>query len=257
MAILFKQTNILEPLPHNANITSLLSVFWLLTPFSGFEKKIPADGIRIGKSIIFAKKYQVIMYIYKFRVLNDEVDGFVRDFEIGAKQTFKDFHDAMLKNIKGLNPKELASFYICDRKWNKVKEITLLDMDADMEEFQQEENLDEQDQYLRNKKTIMDEAVLCHFIDDPHQRMIYEQDFMHPHPFYIELIKSSEGKEGKNYPICTHSSGELPKPLNLRKEDDFDDLLEEEDAYSEEDDFFDSEDLEGLSTDLSEDLGLM
>lgn len=198
------------------------------------------------------------MYIYKFRVLNDEVDGFVRDFEIGAKQTFKDFHNAIIEHIKGLNAKELASFYICDRKWNKVKEITLLDMDADTDEFQQEEETEEHDQYLRNKKTTMDEAVLCHFIDDPHQRMIYEQDFMHPHTFYIELIKSAEGKEGKKYPACTHSCGELPKPLHLRKEEDFDDLLEEENSFdTDEDDYYDSDDLDSLSTDLSEDLGLM
>ncbi|MBO4403265.1 MAG: hypothetical protein J5792_06265 [Bacteroidales bacterium] len=198
------------------------------------------------------------MYIYKFRVLNDETDGFVRDFEIGAKQTFKDFHNAIIENVKGLNAKELASFYICDRKWNKVKEITLLDMDADMEEFQQEEEIEEQDQYLRNKKTTMDEAVLCNFIDDPHQRMIYEQDFLHPHTFYIELIKSCEAKENKKYPLCTHSCGELPKPLHLRKEEDFDDLLEEENSFdADEDDYYDSDDLDGLSTDLSEDMGLM
>ena len=61
------------------------------------------------------------MYIYKFRLLYDEIEGFVRDYEIGAKQTFKDFHDIILKSIPGLDPKELASFYICDRKWNKLK----------------------------------------------------------------------------------------------------------------------------------------
>ena len=45
------------------------------------------------------------MYIYKFRLLYDEIEGFVRDYEIGAKQTFKDFHDIILQSIKGLDPK--------------------------------------------------------------------------------------------------------------------------------------------------------
>ena len=75
------------------------------------------------------------MYIYKFRLLYDEIEGFVRDYEIGAKQTFKDFHDIILQSIKGLDPKELASFYICDRKWNKLKEITLFDMNSEVESF--------------------------------------------------------------------------------------------------------------------------
>ncbi|MBO4281622.1 MAG: hypothetical protein J5873_00305 [Bacteroidales bacterium] len=199
------------------------------------------------------------MYIYKFRLLYDEVEGFVRDFEIGAKQTFKDFHLAILDSIKGLNPQELASFYLCDRKWNKLKEITLVDMESEVEAFANaadDENEDTQDQYLVTEKTTMENAVLSQFINDPHQRIIYEQDFLHLHTFYIELIKSMEGKEGKTYPVCTHSSGELPKPVNIKEDTGFQDFLEENE--DEEDElFYDEEDLEGLSTDLDEAMDLL
>lgn len=197
------------------------------------------------------------MYIYKFRLLNDDIEDFVRDYEIGAKQTFKDFHDIILQSIKGLDPRELASFYICDRKWNKLKEITLFDMDSEVESFKNEtdEDMEDQDQYLVTEKQTMAETVISQFINDPHQRIIYEQNFLNINTFYIELLKSFEGKEEKKYPVCTHSSGELPKPVKLET-DDFDDLLddmEEED----EDMFYDDEDLDGLSTDLNEDLGFM
>ena len=192
------------------------------------------------------------MYIYKFRLLYDEIEGFVRDYEIGAKQTFKDFHDIILQSIKGLDPKELASFYICDRKWNKLKEITLFDMSPDEESGETDEESDSQ--YLIAKKDVMSEAIISQYINDPHQRIIYEQDFLHLHTFYIELIKSMEGKEGKTYPVCTHSSGEMPKPVNL-KDDDFEDLMDDPDL-EEDESFYDDEDLDGLSTDLTEELGL-
>ena len=192
------------------------------------------------------------MYIYKFRLLYDEIEGFVRDYEIGAKQTFKDFHDIILQSIHGLDPKELASFYICDRKWNKLKEITLFDMSPDEEGGEADEESDSQ--YLIAKKDVMSEAIISQYINDPHQRIIYEQDFLHLHTFYIELIKSMEGKEGKTYPVCTHSSGEMPKPVNL-KEDDFEDLLDDPDL-EEEEAYYDDEDIESLSTDLTEELGL-
>ena len=195
------------------------------------------------------------MYIYKFRLLYDEIEGFVREYEIGAKQTFKDFHDIIIQSIKGLNPKELASFYICDRKWNKLKEITLFDMDSDADTLEQEvDEEDPQHQYLTTKKQVMSETILNQCINDPHQRIIYEQDFLHLHTFYIELIKSMEGKEGKTYPVCTHSSGEMPKPVNL-KEDDFEDLIDDSDL-EEEEAFYDDEDIDSLSTDLTEELGL-
>ncbi len=197
------------------------------------------------------------MYIYKFRLLYDEIEGFVRDYEIGAKQTFKDFHDIILQSIKGLDPKELASFYICDRKWNKLKEITLYDMDSEVEGFQNETaetDGEEQDQYLVTEKTVMSDAIISQYINDPHQRIIYEQDFLHLHTFYIELIRSMQGKEDRSYPVCTHSSGEFPKPINL-KDMEFDDMaddLEQEDT----EDYYDEEDLDGLSTDLNDELGL-
>lgn len=198
------------------------------------------------------------MYIYKFRLLYDEVEGFVRDFEIGAKQTFKDFHEVILNSIKGLNPQELASFYICDRKWNKLKEITLVDMESEVEAFSNEaDEADEaQDQYLVTEKTTMENAVLCQYINDPHQRIIYEQDFLHLHTFYIELIKSLEGKEGQTYPVCTHSSGEIPKPVNIKEEAGFQNFLDENED-DEDELFYDDEDLEGLSTDLDETMDLL
>lgn len=193
------------------------------------------------------------MYVYKFRLLFDDVDDFVRDYEILAKQTFKDFHNCIINSIKGLSPDELASFHICDRKWNKHREITLVDMSNDSDfGDEEEEKMDEEEK--KEPTIIMEHAKISDFIDDPHQRIIYEHDFLHIRTFYIELLKSFESTSEKKYPICTFSAGELPqKNLMITHENDF---FEEEnvmDVTEEEIDdevYFDESELEGFNSDF-------
>jgi len=181
------------------------------------------------------------MYTYKFRLLFDDVEDFVRDYEILAEQTFKDFHDIILQSISGLDMRELASFYVCDRRWEKAKEITLIDMDED-------ENLDKSIAYL--PKYVMSEAILSDFIDDPHQRLIYEYDFLNIKTFYVELLKAFESDPEKAYPRCTFSSGEMPKLAeNINPELD-DDTVEENDMDNDNEDYYNDEDFESLSSDI-------
>jgi len=182
------------------------------------------------------------MYTYKFRLFFDEVEDFVRDYELLANQTFLDFHDIIVQSIDGLDGKELASFYVCDSNWSKVKEITLLDMDDKEEECDQSQI----------PKTTMEEAVLSDLIDDPHQRLIYEYDFLNLKTFFIELIKSAESSDELTYPRCTAAMEELPKRLNASQKEEFDfsDLMEDDDDADEEEDFYSEEDLESLSNDI-------
>ena len=182
------------------------------------------------------------MYTYKFRLFFDEVEDFVRDFELLADQTFLDFHNIIIQSINGLDGKELASFYICDGNWHKIKEITLLDMD------------DKEDGYDQRHlpKIIMDDAILCDLIDDPHQRLVYEYDFLNLKTFFIELLKSSESNDESTYPRCTASAGELPKQTNISAKGDFDfsDLREDDFEEEESDDYYSKEDIESLSDDI-------
>ncbi|MDR1182040.1 MAG: plasmid pRiA4b ORF-3 family protein [Bacteroidales bacterium] len=184
------------------------------------------------------------MYIYKFRLLFDEVEDFVRDYEISAGQTFKEFHDIIVRTITGLGKQELASFYICDRRWEKKIEITLIDMDTDEDiNASDEENI---------SKMIMSDSVLSDFIDDPHQRLIYEYDFFNVKTFYIELLKTTEVKTRKKYPRCIHHAGEIPtsmfnlSPESLNLLDIEDDSLEDEEIK----DYYDEEDIQSLNEDI-------
>jgi hypothetical protein len=182
------------------------------------------------------------MYTYKFRLFFDEIEDFVRDYELLADQTFRDFHNIIIESIEGLSREELASFYVCDSNWNKTKEIRLIDMEDADEEFGSRQI----------PKTTMENAVLSDLIDDPHQLLIYEHDFLNQKTFFIELIKSSESNDELTYPRCTAAVKALPKPVNIPQKDafDFSDLIEDDDDADKEEDFYSQEDLDSLSNDI-------
>ncbi|MDR2410769.1 MAG: plasmid pRiA4b ORF-3 family protein [Bacteroidales bacterium] len=183
------------------------------------------------------------MYTYKFRLLFDEVEDFVRDYEILAEQTFEDFHNVIIESIAGLNDKELTSFYICDRRWEKKKEITLIDMGMDKDDNTREDDI---------PKMIMCECILSELIDDPHQRLIYEYDFFNLKTFYIELLKTYEVKTKKKYPQCVYAVGEMPISMFNLSQDEINashldnDMSEEEETK----DYYDEEDMRLLNDDI-------
>ncbi len=181
------------------------------------------------------------MYYYKFRVYFDDVEDFVRDIEILSTDNFQSFHNVLYEAI-GLKGNELSSFFICDKKWNKQKEITLIDMGD--EAVTAEPEYGEEDDFSTKSdipKTVMQNSLLKDFISDPHQQIIYEYDFLKPKVFYIELLKVQPEQTGVQYPRCSYKVKELPKEehltLPLSLENDF---MEEpsddfEDGYNDED----------------------
>ena len=187
------------------------------------------------------------MYTYKFRLFFDEVEDFVRDYEIFAKQTFKDLHDVIIKSIAGLDGQELASFYICDGRWERQREITLIDMNMDENSDVLLENKGNGETYI--SKTIMSDGVLSDFIEDPHQRLIYEYNFLNINTFYLELLKTFESEKTVKYPRCTHSVGEMPTASSNILDDDLDvDLNLEENVDNI--DYYDEEDFQSLNDDI-------
>ncbi len=136
------------------------------------------------------------MHVYRFRILIEDIDDFYRDIEIMASSTFEDFHKAIMQSID-LNGNEFASFYICDSRWNRKKEITIEDMGEDEE--------------IEDAPLVMSKCKLAEYIDDPHQRLIYVYDFLNMNEFYIELSKIVPADKKVKYPRCVRKSGMLPK----------------------------------------------
>lgn len=150
------------------------------------------------------------MHLYRFRLLYEEQDDFLRDFDILSSQTFLDFHNLIVESVE-LKGNELASFFLCDRNWRKKKEITLIDMQHTEEE--QQIDLDDDDRGSARLNKIptfeMAKVKIKDVIDDPHQRLLYEYDFLNPKTFYVELMKIIDADVNEKYPKCSKSMGKL------------------------------------------------
>ena len=61
--------------------------------------------------------------IFNFRIVSDEVDNFKREIQIDATATFLDLKKAICTCV-GYDATQMSSFFLCDRNWEKEKEIT-------------------------------------------------------------------------------------------------------------------------------------
>ena len=146
------------------------------------------------------------MQAYRFRILFEEQDDFLRIIEIKPGQTFKDFHDAILKSVE-IEGNELASFFVCDPLWNKQREITLIDMGIKLPDTDEDE--DGKPVNIPMPVMIMDDMKIRDVIEDPHQRILFEYNFLNPRVFYIELSKVVDADAKKVYPVCVKKEGTL------------------------------------------------
>jgi hypothetical protein len=176
------------------------------------------------------------MQVYRFRLLFEEQEDFLRDIEIKPGQTFKDFHDIILKSVD-IESNELASFFICDPGWSKQREITLIDMGVKTPDT----DFDDDERKPVNipiPVMIMDDVKIREVIDDPHQRILFEYNFLNPTTFFIELMKIVEGDPKKTYPICVKKEGTMtptatPNFLSFLDDPDEDAMLGELDKLIE------------------------
>ena len=138
--------------------------------------------------------------IYRFTIISDEVDDFVREIQIDPEATFYDFHEAILKSA-GYTNDQMTSFFICDDDWEKEKEITLEEMDDNPE----------------MDSWVMKETQLSELVEDEKQKLLYVFDYMTERCFFIELSEIITGKEmkGANAP---RKQVKLPsRPLILKR----------------------------------------
>lgn len=135
------------------------------------------------------------MHIYRFKITHDKEKEFLREIEIKSTSSFEEFHYAILKSLK-FDGKELASFYICDDKFDKQKEITLIDMMED-------------DSEAEDKPDIMHKAVIENYIESKGQKLIYEYDFLNLQTFYIKLADITAPDKNATYPRCITSKGKI------------------------------------------------
>lgn len=173
--------------------------------------------------------------VYRFVVLTDEDEAFIREFEFLESQTLLDFHNALQEELE-FDKSQIASFYMATESWEKEEEFTLFDMGAG--------------------SSTMENAILEEVIFRKNQKLLYVFDFFNDRALFVEYIGEVKEDENMEYPICTNSKGLPPKQVtfggvarkkynNLVVTDDDDDEIDED--VVDDEIFFEGDDEEGLS----------
>ncbi len=172
--------------------------------------------------------------IYRFTLISDESDEFLREIQIDPEATFYDFHEAILQSV-GYSNDQMTSFFICDDYWEKEKEITLEEMDDNPE-------ID---------SWVMADTTISEMVEDEKQKLLYVFDYMTERCFFIELSEIITGKSLNGGSQCTKKSGEAPKQVV-----DFDEMAAtatsldlNENFYGDQDFDMDELDMEGFGMD--------
>ncbi|MCD8030653.1 MAG: plasmid pRiA4b ORF-3 family protein [Bacteroides sp.] len=131
--------------------------------------------------------------IYRFTIISDEVDDFIREIQIDPEATFFELHEALLDSVQ-YTKDQMTSFFICDEDWEKEKEVTLEEMDDNPE-------ID---------SWVMSGTKLNELIEDEKQKLLYVFDYLTERCFFLELSEIITGKEIRQA-TCTRKEGDPPK----------------------------------------------
>lgn len=175
--------------------------------------------------------------ILRIKLTYSDDKGFFRIFEIHSEKTFLAFHHAIQQEM-GYEKGNMASFFLCDREWDRKEEITLMDMGNDL--------------VIKMPIHKMEDVVLDEFMDEEGQRMSYLFDFFSDRSFQLEVIESLDINETEPL-ICIQRQG-TPPPQNLMV-DEFGDIVHDKKkslnrnqseintlSLDEQDDFFEESD---------------
>ena len=130
--------------------------------------------------------------VYKFVVLSDEDESFVREFEFLDTHTLLDFHN-MLQDELEFDKSQMASFFMATDNWEKEEEFTLFDMGTG--------------------SSTMESAVLEDIIFRKNQKLLYIFDFFNERALFVEYTGEGKEIEGHELPACTNSKGVPPKQV--------------------------------------------
>ena len=129
--------------------------------------------------------------IYHFQVSSPESQNFRLEVKLDEKHSFFEFHSIIQKSL-GYESHQLASFFISDKKWMKLKEISMLDLGVNGAPF-----------------FIMQKTKLAELIKPINQKLMYTFDFLNDRYFFIELTGIIMEKNLYE-PLVTLKQGDTP-----------------------------------------------
>ncbi len=130
--------------------------------------------------------------ILKFRMLSDENDNFVRDYELPHEMTLAELHAFIIGSLAYDDC--MASFFTADDRWERGREFTLMDMGEEGEDA----------------PMPMDKVTLAELVVAECNRLIYQFDMFGDRAYYLELVDSAQPQQGLEYPRVAFENAPAP-----------------------------------------------
>lgn len=135
--------------------------------------------------------------VFQFRMLSDENDNFVRDYEVLYDMSLLEFHEFLLETLE--YEECMVSFFTADTKWEKLSEFTLMDMGENSEDAPRP----------------MDGVTLGQIIHNNRDRLIYQFDMFGDRAYFLELVGAYESEKGARYPREIYAQAEVPDQYDV------------------------------------------
>lgn len=129
--------------------------------------------------------------VYHFQIISQESNNFRMEIKLSENHTFFDFHAIIQKSL-GYESHQLASFFVSDKKWFKLLEVSMLDLGINGAAY-----------------FIMQKTKLIDLIHSKGQTLIYTFDFLNDRSLLIELTDIIMEKNLKE-PFVTSKTGDTP-----------------------------------------------
>lgn len=130
--------------------------------------------------------------VLKFRMLSDENDNFIRDFEVPADITLLALHEFITRSL-GYDDC-MASFFTADDRWERLREFTLMDMGDTG----------------GDGPLPMGEVLVGQAIRRIHDRLIWLFDMFGNRAYYLEVMDAAQPEAGRKYPRVAFEHAEAP-----------------------------------------------
>lgn len=156
--------------------------------------------------------------IFRFRMLSDENDYFVREYEVPCDMNLSEFNDFICGDLR-FDKEGITSFFTSNALWEKEREFTRVDMSAPGPEDDHEVPIP------------MGNVILNQIIHQNHDRLIFLFDVFGDRGLFLELTAMGKQEDGTDYPRITLSRADAPKQYDAGNGFAFDDMMSDFDSF--------------------------
>lgn len=136
--------------------------------------------------------------VFVFKMLSDENDNFVRDYEIQYDMNLLDFHKFICADLR-YDAENMVSFFLSNIQWEKLQEYTLMDMGEGIGAGEGE-----------GEPIPMEQVTIGQVIHHKHDRLIYLFDVFADRGLFLELMEAKKIDPSVVYPRVAFAEAEAP-----------------------------------------------